>query len=192
MAQPAVGTAVSIAVHPPPPPPSPDDPVLAALAATAAVTWADDAEDRCLAALKELAGPGGKVPLPVAVDTAGHCALHLTIRRGWDRLAAALIEAGMPVDLEAAGSAGQQPVHWAVVWGSVHALHLLVEAGCRLDRRDANGCAPLLFAAQHGARAQPQTPLGRALVGADSSARLLLRLQLLLGAFQGGGYTSTT
>lgn len=85
----------------------------------------------------------------VFVDGRGFGALHYACKRGWPQLVAHLLELHR-LDVELAGNEGQQPVHWAAAYATVHVVALLVRHGASLMAADSGGCHALHYAAMHG------------------------------------------
>ncbi|HET9225377.1 MAG TPA: ankyrin repeat domain-containing protein [Thermoanaerobaculia bacterium] len=106
-------------------------------------------------------GADANRPLPETGETPLHAALCKTNQPTYDLVVKVLLAHGANPDVatkpevETGGfmrdvrTKGETPLHRAAAFGSEEAIRMLLEAGARIDARDANGDSPLSWASWH-------------------------------------------
>lgn len=82
------------------------------------------------------------------LDVGPDFALHLSLRKGFNNIALALLQAGADFDLRDIN--GDYPIHIASSMGLLDAVHALCTLGCSLEVSNATGLYPLHLAAKYG------------------------------------------
>ena len=106
-------------------------------------------------------GADANRPLPETGETPLHAALCKTNQPTYDLVVKVLLAHGANPDVATkpevetgdfmrdVRTKGETPLHRAAAFGSEDAIRMLLEAGARIDARDANGDSPLSWASWH-------------------------------------------
>ena len=82
-------------------------------------------------------------------DTQGFSSIHWAAKKGDRELLQILFDSGASLDQPTASDSKMMPMHWAASDGKVSSLAFLLEKRQDINAQDANGCTPVVVAAQH-------------------------------------------
>lgn len=82
-------------------------------------------------------------------DNQGFTCVHWAAKKGDREMLEILVEAGAQLDMPTVSESKMLPIHWAASDGKISSLSYLLDRRQDINAQDANGCTPLVIAAQH-------------------------------------------
>lgn len=82
-------------------------------------------------------------------DNKGFSCVHWAAKKGDTEMLQILADSGASLNQPTASESKMQPIHWAASDGKISSLAFLIEKRQDINAQDANGCTPVVIAAQH-------------------------------------------
>jgi ankyrin repeat protein len=82
-------------------------------------------------------------------DNQGFSCVHWASKNGDRDMLKILADAGALLDQRTVSEAKMMPIHWAASDGKISSLSFFLERRQDINAQDANGCTPVIIAAQH-------------------------------------------
>ena len=82
-------------------------------------------------------------------DNQGFTCVHWASKNGDREMLKILADAGASLDQRTVSEAKMMPIHWAASDGKISSLSFFLERRQDINAQDANGCTPVIIAAQH-------------------------------------------